>query len=561
MDAAAGDLSIRGEKIADAVAFAARRFLRWGSWHDEVLAVLRTLGEAAGASRAYIFENEQNDDQVATSVRWDWAAEGIESTSIYAANHGWPYSDGFSHWESAFRYGRAVQMRASDGVPSRDEAFMKDESVLSLIAVPIFVDSEWWGFIGFDDCVADRRWTPAEEDALHAAADTLGAAIGRERVETRLREAEQRYRALVEQIPAVLYLDQLGDEERYDRTVYVSPQVERVLGFQQAEWLADTDVWEHRLHPDDRERAMGEWYRTRDSGAPFTCEYRFMAKDGRVTWVHEEAVVLHDDEGDPAFIQGVMYDITAQKQAEDELHRALAREREATSHLRALDAMKNTLLHAVSHDLRGPLAGVIGATMLLKQDAGSLTGTERGQLLDDLDASSAKMSRLVTDLLDLDRVDRGIIEPKRIPTDVGELVRQVVDDLERDREIGPEMAGVEITILPKEPLEAQLDAARVERIIENLMRNAIRHTPTGTPVWLRAESVVGGIEIAVEDSGPGIPENLRESIFEPFTRAGEGEGAGVGLSLVARFAALHGGRAWVEDRDGGGASFRVWLPT
>jgi signal transduction histidine kinase len=109
-----------------------------------------------------------------------------------------------------------------------------------------------------------------------------------------------------------------------------------------------------------------------------------------------------------------------------------------------------------------------------------------------------------------------------------------------------------------------VDAAKIERIVENLLTNAAKHTPDDGTIWLRVEDRPDGVLIAVEDDGHGVPEALRSSIFEPF-RQGPGAkshapGTGIGLSLVARFAELHDGRAWVEDRPDGGASFRVFLP-
>jgi signal transduction histidine kinase len=100
--------------------------------------------------------------------------------------------------------------------------------------------------------------------------------------------------------------------------------------------------------------------------------------------------------------------------------------------------------------------------------------------------------------------------------------------------------------------------------VENLLVNAARHTLEDRRIWLRVMPHDGGVLIAVEDDGDGVPADLRDAIFEPFrqgpTVQSHSPGTGIGLSLVSRFAALHGGRAWVEDREGGGASFRVFLP-
>ena len=114
------------------------------------------------------------------------------------------------------------------------------------------------------------------------------------------------------------------------------------------------------------------------------------------------------------------------------------------------------------------------------------------------------------------------------------------------------------------PLVVRVDSSKVERVIENLLVNAFKHTPPDSRVWLRIVPWEEGVLITVEDEGPGVTDDLKAAVFEPFLQ-GNGEGAhvpgtGIGLSLVARFAELHGGRAWVEDRSGGGASFNVYIP-
>jgi signal transduction histidine kinase len=112
---------------------------------------------------------------------------------------------------------------------------------------------------------------------------------------------------------------------------------------------------------------------------------------------------------------------------------------------------------------------------------------------------------------------------------------------------------------------ADVDAAKIERILENLVANAVKHTPFGTAIRVRVESVDAGVLLAVDDRGPGVPKEDRDAIFGVFNRGARATasapGAGIGLSLVAQLVALHDGRVWVEDNPGGGASFCVLLPS
>jgi signal transduction histidine kinase len=260
----------------------------------------------------------------------------------------------------------------------------------------------------------------------------------------------------------------------------------------------------------------------------------------------------------------MIVDITERKRAEQALKRseqkyseAFRRERDAAQQLRALDDMKNTFLEAVSHDLRTPLTSILGSALTLEQAGLEIPRDDALDLLRRIAANARKLERLLSDLLDLDRLQRGIVSPQRRPTDVGALVAQSVQE--------SELLGGRQIELSTEGLIVNVDAAKVERIVENLLANAARHTPAGSPLWVRVTGERGGgVLIAVDDAGPGVPDGMKDAVFEPF-RQGDGgpnpsPGVGVGLSLVARFAELHGGSAWVEDRPGGGASFRVYLP-
>jgi PAS domain S-box-containing protein len=372
------------------------------------------------------------------------------------------------------------------------------------------------------------------------------------RIRVRLMDTEARYRSLVEGLPAIVYIAEFGADGRW---FYVSPQIEDILGFSQEEWLANPRMWFERLHPDDRESALRSEVVVLEGGGRLYSEYRMTSKDGNVVWIRDEGDVLPGPDGEPRYLQGVMYDVTKEKETQARLRQALATEKEAAARLRSLNEMQNAFLQAVSHDLRTPLTSILGNALTLERDSGALPPSVTKDLVSRMAQNARKLHRLLTNLLDLDRLTRGVLEPRRSWVDVRELLEAVVE--------GSPSEDHRISVSER-PVRAYVDAAQVERIVENLVVNAIRYTPPGTSVWVRAEAQDDALVISVEDNGPGVADELKDGIFLPFQQGPNAPrhspGVGIGLSLVARFAELHGGRAWVEDREGGGVKFSVVLP-
>jgi PAS domain S-box-containing protein len=373
------------------------------------------------------------------------------------------------------------------------------------------------------------------------------------RMESELRSEAGKFRSLAERIPAVVYIEGEGGSD--DAPIYMSPKYEELFGYTPEERQANPTLWRELLHPEDRERAIEAAERSYKEGG-FSEDYRMIARDGRVVWVHDETVLVRDDEGQPLFWQGVLYDITEQKRAEQELAQALEMERRAVERLRQADEMKNTFLNAVSHDLRTPLSAILGSAITLDNaDELGISQEDRRQLIRSLARKAKRLTGMVTDLLDVDRLTRGLVQPRREHMDLGAILGRTVaeSDVLEERTVH----------VQAEPLDAWIDESMVVRIVENLLVNATKHTPPTATIWVGARPVENGVVLVVEDDGPGVPPEERERLFEPFERgqrSAPSPGLGVGLSLVTRFAEAHGGRAWVEDRAGGGASFRVLLP-
>jgi len=543
----------RRDAILEAVGFAAEHLLRTREWREAADDVLARLGAATLASRVYIFRNaETADGRLTTTQLHEWCAPGVASELSNPVMQDQLWEKGLGRWVRVLSTGLPVQGHVRDLEPN-ERAILEPQGIRSMLAVPVTVDDVWWGHMGFDDCVSERDWSAGELDALRVAAGILSAAIGREQAEASLREREELYRILVEQIPAVVYINQVAAQWV---SLYTSPRVKHLFDVSPEEYQGG-HLWMEFIHPDDRERVLAEDARTDVTLEPFEIEYRMVRRDGRIVWIRDFANVVYDAEGNARFWSGVMFDITALKRAEEDLARALGIEQEASARLRALDDMKNTFLQAVSHDLRTPLAAVLGSALTLDRQDIDIEDAEARDLIHRMALNAQKLQRLINDLLDLDRLSRGLLEPSRADHDMSILIRLVVEssDLLADREITVDGGS----------LIARIDGPKVERIVENLLVNAARHTPEGSRIWVRlAAAENGGVIISVEDDGPGVPPELRETIFGAFERgpssSSHAPGSGVGLTLVARFAQLHGGRAWVEERPGGGASFKVLLP-
>jgi PAS domain S-box-containing protein len=289
-----------------------------------------------------------------------------------------------------------------------------------------------------------------------------------------------------------------------------------------------------RVHAEDREHVRRRIERAHGDGQPFEVEHRIVLPDGAVRTMHGRGEVILGPAGRPVRMIGTAQDITERQ---------------------LVDNLRNDILSAVSHELRTPLASILGFSLTLKEKGPGLDGPTVQAMVDHLAQQATKLDRLLSDLLDVDRLRRGLTQVRVRPTDVGALVEQVVGSLRSGRNpIDVDAASV----------VANVDPPKVERIVENLVANALKYTPPDTRISVRVSSDPKGLLIAVDDEGPGVADELKESVFDLFTRGvdttSDTAGTGIGLSLVSQFARLHGGRAWVEDNARGGASFRVLLP-
>jgi signal transduction histidine kinase len=229
--------------------------------------------------------------------------------------------------------------------------------------------------------------------------------------------------------------------------------------------------------------------------------------------------------------------------------------------------LRTTLIHGVTHDIKNPLGAASGYASLLEDEiAGPLTPQQREML--------GRVQRLVriaqdtiAELLELARADAGELHVSRVNTDLSQILR----DLVADYQLAADQKRIKLSEdTPVEPAPVMTDPLRARQVAENLLSNAIKYTPPGGTVRVGIVNADGSTPpehrhgIAVRDTGPGIPENLRDRIFDEFFRVpateGSTSGTGLGLSVSRRLARLLGGDVTVDDAPGGGSMFTFWLP-
>ncbi len=315
---------------------------------------------------------------------------------------------------------------------------------------------------------------------LGAAIDNASPAARRPPSEAFLEVAEARYRALVEQIPAVTFMASLdgGLNE-----VYVSPQIEGLLGFAQEEWMSSPVLWFRQLHPDDVELWNQEFARGCSTGGPFRAECRFIARDGSVVWVHGEARLIRDEHGRPVLLQGVAFDITESKRAE-EIVKASLREKEI-------------LLKEIHHRVKNNLQIT---SSLLRLQAARIPSPAAKQLLRESQDRIRSMA-LVHEMLyrshDLARID------------FGEYARSLVQQLLRS--YGVDMRQVKHAIEVEHGMLGVDEAVPCGLIINELVANSLKHAfpsnRTGR-IWVRMDADERRCTLRVGDDGVGIPDDM-----------------------------------------------------
>jgi len=301
------------------------------------------------------------------------------------------------------------------------------------------------------------------------------------------------------------------------------------------------------VHPDDRAALDRAVAAALESGTGFDLEFRVLWPDGSIHWVHGVGRVFRDLAGAPIRVVGTGTDITERRRLTAERDTLLEEERRA-------GAFREAFIDVISHELRTPITTILGLTQILARPHRNEPGTSDRELIDDINAESERLHRLVEDLLVLTRAERGPVDVEDEPLALRRVLTRVVE-----RET-PRLPGLTISLdVPRELPIVAGEEIYVEQIVRNMLTNAAKYTPAGTHVVVAAEPRGDTVAVRVLDDGPGMDASTAERAFELFYRDPETArnvaGSGIGLFVCASLVEAMGGTIWARPRPEGGSEF------
>jgi PAS domain S-box-containing protein len=374
----------------------------------------------------------------------------------------------------------------------------------------------------------------------------------RKRGDDALRESEERYRLLVSSVAdyAIFLLTPDGTVASWNLGA------ERLKGYR-----ADEIVGQHfsRFYTDEdrRDGVPGQGLAKALADGHLESEGWRIRRDGSRFWANVVITALYGTDGTHRGFAKVTRDLTDRKRAEDALRGVLERERATAARLQELDQMKNELVSVIAHDLRGPVEVVESLLVLLRDDWATASEAERLELVERAATRVQAIGDFVDDVFDLARIETGELGVEPEPFDLAPVIAQVVEDVE----VADPDRTVSVDAAPG--AWAVGDERRTWQVLSNVVSNATKFSPPGSPLAISVEHAGAEVVVSVTDQGPGIPEDQQALLFQRFVRLPQSKGtpgSGMGLFIARSLVEAQGGRMWVTSSPGAGATFHVALP-
>jgi PAS domain S-box-containing protein len=531
----------RQNTVLEAIGFCSEILLKLPDFEPAIAEALKQLGKAADLSHVYICENStDNAEDIMFSIRYEWCAEGMPHHLSDPEWQDFSYGkNGLSKWVELFSKGDNINENMNS-LPENEKIYFSKLGIKSLLAIPIRCADKWWGFIGFAENRFEKEWKDPEIKVLKNAADIIGAAIERQ-----LMEAEFNMLVLaVEHSPASIIITDVNGNIQY-----ANPKFTLLTGYALKEVIGkNAGILKSGLHSAEYYKEMWDAIL---SGKEWNGEFHNKKKNGELYWEYESISPILT-KGQISHFIGIKEDITERKEYEKHL-------KEAKEMAESANRAKSEFLANMSHEIRTPMNSILGMAELLQS---STLSPDHQEYASTICNSSKMLLSLINDILDMSKIEAGKIELHHDPVDFLETI----EDVAHLNSMAASEKGLRIILYydPGAPRYLIGDAVRIRQVLINLVGNAVKFTDKGE-VLIKAVCIgrtreFASIRIDVIDTGPGIPQEAHDHIFDKFTQLDASitrryGGTGLGLPICKKLMEIMNGEIGLESSPGNGSDF------
>lgn len=530
-------------ELLSALALCTEKFLLSKSASDMFEETFDIIGKATKVDHMFYYEKDIDTQLV--SQKYKWAREGIVKQITKLRNF---TAENLQEIFIQTKNRKILNTLTSNLKDSFFKQLMIDNEIKSILILPLYINEEFTGFIGFDDCTNEKKWTDDEIYILQSLANNISSTLERNRNEARIHESEEKFKLIANNIPGTVYLakfDELATK------VFLNDEIENLTGYPKSEFLEKNLSFMSLVHPDDKELITRSQMSGLKKGNPIHSVYRIKRKSGEYIWIEEFGDVIK--KGDTIdFVGGIYFDITSKKETEDAI--------KAKQLAEAASKSKSDFLANMSHEIRTPLNGIIGFTNLLMKT--NLEDIQQKYMIT-VNQSAQSLLNIINDILDFSKIEAGKLELNIDKYNMQEMLDQIIDLILY--ESNQKQLQLELNINDDVPNSFWMDAIRIKQVLINLLANAVKFTENGTiklyvTVLNKIDDENYTIRFSVVDTGIGILEENKMRIFQAFSQEDSSTtrkfgGTGLGLTISNKLLGLMNSHLKLESKINIGSTF------
>lgn len=529
--------------LLSAMALCTEKFLLSKSINEMFIETYEIMGKATKADHLYYYELDPNTNLI--SQKFKWTRKGIPVQVTELKNFTTDNLKEIFTQVNKKKYFKTITSKLEDSV-LKDLLIAKE--IKSMLVLPIYIENEFTGFIGFDDCSNEKKWSEDEINILQTLANNISSALERNKNETILYESQEKFRLLANNIPGTVYLSNIDDKWS---KIYINDEIENLTGYSKSEFLENKIYYVDLVHPDDKENVLLAAKKLVEEHVKMQIIYRIIHKKGYIVWVEEFGDSIKKNNF-ISYVGGIFFDITKKKEAEEAL---IAKEI-----AEAANKAKSEFIANMSHEIRTPLNGIIGFTDLLMKT--NLEKTQEKHMIT-VNQSAHSLLDIINNILDFSKIEAGKLELFIEKSEIREILNQIIDLI--SYESNQKNLKLELLIASDIPKYLWVDVIRLKQILINLLANAVKFTKKGSikltvSLLEKTNDSKNKIRFSVIDSGIGILEENRNKIFNAFSQEDNSTtrkfgGTGLGLSISNQLLALMNSNLQLDSKINIGSTF------